>query len=61
MLRTTAILLALGYLLCSCAPEGSQFIGFNSCSPGGATVWYVKPNAQGKVDTSAFSPANCKH
>ncbi|HUN50536.1 MAG TPA: hypothetical protein VMU42_05445 [Candidatus Sulfotelmatobacter sp.] len=61
MIKKAAVILALGYLLAGCAPEGSKFIGFDSCSPGGATVWYVTPNAKGQVDTSSFSPANCKH
>ena len=61
MIKKAAVLLALGYVLAGCAPESGQFIGFQSCSPGGATVWYVKPDANGKVDTSQFSPAKCHH
>jgi hypothetical protein len=62
MIKKAAVLLSLGYLLAGCAPEGATFIGFNSCDSGGAVVYYVKPDANGKVDTSKFSPENCsKH
>ncbi len=60
MIKKAAVLLALGYLLAGCAPAGSQFVGLNACDPGGAVVYWVTPNADGKVDTSKFNAANCK-
>lgn len=52
-------LAAMAFLLTGCA--GGQFVGLHSCAKDGSVVWYVMPNAQGHVDTSIVSPANCEH
>jgi hypothetical protein len=61
--KNIVALLALGYLLAlaGCGGDQGQFVGLQSCGPDGSVVYFVKPNAAGKVDTSFVSPANCRH
>lgn len=39
--------------------EGYKFVGTNVCNTDGASVWWIKPNSQGRTDTANVNEANC--
>jgi hypothetical protein len=53
-----AAALTLPLLTGACA--GGVALPPETCNPGGSAVVYALPNAQGQVDMTRYSPANCR-